>query len=168
MFRYRHVGKEKRVALGVFPEVTLADVRAGACARACRSIAYTPCDLPSTLTSATNNTKVGFEYGPNREKIRRLNYANASATSATNVTLYIDSAEAHLGFGVVERCAALPRPADDRADARSGRAARAPHLARLASAELLHAYIGAYAQPPGWLSAARCGVHPLDADRRQP
>lgn len=61
-----------------------------------RTITYTSYDLPSILTSGTNNIKVGFEHGPNREKIRRLNYLSTTATSSTDVVHYVGDAEIHL------------------------------------------------------------------------
>lgn len=64
-----------------------------------RTLAYTPYDLPSTITGG--NGKVGFEYGPNREKLRRLDYASAGATSATDVTHYVGSAEIHVVSGAI-------------------------------------------------------------------
>lgn len=63
-----------------------------------RDFAYTPYDLPETLTfgSGSSGRKVGYEYGPNREKIRRLDYDSASATSANWVTHFVGNAEVRL------------------------------------------------------------------------
>lgn len=60
-----------------------------------RTFAYTPYDLLSTLTwgVGTGGRKVGYEYGPNREKIRRLDYANASAATSPEVTHFVGGAE---------------------------------------------------------------------------
>lgn len=73
-----------------------------------RTITYTPYDLPAALTSVSNNIKVGFEYGPNREKIRRLNYPSTTATNSTDVVHYVGDAEIHvnaLGIQEVRRYA---------------------------------------------------------------
>lgn len=56
---------------------------------------YTPYDLPAEMKSLTNARKVRYEYGPNREKIRRLNFANLTATSTNDVVHYVGSAEVH-------------------------------------------------------------------------
>ncbi|MFC4820211.1 toxin TcdB middle/N-terminal domain-containing protein, partial [Dokdonella ginsengisoli] len=64
---------------------------------------YTPYDLPSELKSASRGQKTGYEYGPNREKIRRLNYANATVTSTLDVLHYVGSAEVHWISGSVAR-----------------------------------------------------------------
>lgn len=54
---------------------------------------YTPYDLPDLMTSTATHNKIGFEYGPNREKVRRLNYLNENSTSATDVTHFVGAAE---------------------------------------------------------------------------
>ncbi len=58
-----------------------------------KSLTWTAYDAVSTILSTQTNRKVGFEYGPNRERIRRLNYASASATAAQTITHYVGSAE---------------------------------------------------------------------------
>jgi hypothetical protein len=45
------------------------------------------------IASAQADTQVGFDYGPNRERIRRLDYGSALATSAQSVTHFVGSAE---------------------------------------------------------------------------
>ena len=45
------------------------------------------------IASTQANTKVGFEYGPGRERIRRLDYRSALATSAQSLTHFVGSAE---------------------------------------------------------------------------
>jgi RHS repeat-associated protein len=64
---------------------------------------YTPYDLPSELKSASRGQKTGYEYGPNREKIRRLNYPNATVTSTPDVLHYVGAAEVHWISGSVAR-----------------------------------------------------------------
>ena len=56
---------------------------------------HTPYDLPAEMKSLTNARKVRYEYGPNRKKIRRLNFANLTATSTNDVVALRGSAEVH-------------------------------------------------------------------------
>ena len=58
-----------------------------------KSLTWTAYDAVTMITSAQLNTKVGFDYGPNRERIRRLDYGSASAASALTVTHFVGSAE---------------------------------------------------------------------------
>ena len=58
-----------------------------------KSLSWTAYDAVTMITSAQLNTKVGFDYGPNRERIRRLDYGSASAASAQTVTHFVGSAE---------------------------------------------------------------------------
>lgn len=62
-----------------------------------RTFAYTSYDLLSSATSSgSGGNRVDYEYGPNRERLRRLDYATATATSTTDVTHYVGSAEIHV------------------------------------------------------------------------
>jgi RHS repeat-associated protein len=57
------------------------------------TISYTPYDLPSVISSTHNNVKSAFEYGPEHEKIRRVDYSTALGSAASAVTHYVGSAE---------------------------------------------------------------------------
>ncbi|MBO9661427.1 RHS repeat-associated core domain-containing protein [Dokdonella sp.] len=56
-----------------------------------QTIAYTAADQATDIRDQRN--RVGFHYGPNRERLRRLDYGGASATSALSVVHYVGGAE---------------------------------------------------------------------------
>jgi RHS repeat-associated protein len=58
-----------------------------------RAFSYTTYDKLSWVRSDSRNTRTGFNYGAGREKIRRLDYPVAGATSTNTVTEYISGAE---------------------------------------------------------------------------
>ena len=65
----------------------------GASSTSDKILSWTAYDQTATISSAQANSKVGFDYGPNRERIRRLDYAAALSTSAETVTHFVGGAE---------------------------------------------------------------------------
>jgi hypothetical protein len=51
-----------------------------------QTLQYTAANQLADVIDTTNNTHVKFGYGPNRERIRRLDYANAQTTTADILT----------------------------------------------------------------------------------
>jgi RHS repeat-associated protein len=60
-----------------------------------RQIIYTPFDLPHRMLGHTLNKKVEFYYGPNRERIRRLDFDGVNSVSARETTHFVGNAEIH-------------------------------------------------------------------------
>ena len=58
-----------------------------------KTLTWTAYDKVATIGSSQLNTKVGFDYGPNREKIRRIDYSGFFGISASKVTHYVGGAE---------------------------------------------------------------------------
>ena|GEM_PF-4945251 len=56
-------------------------------------IQYDAADQAVDLVHDVNYTRVGFRYGPNRERVRRLDYANAVAPTASTIVHYVGGAE---------------------------------------------------------------------------
>src|SRR5690606_30633782 len=58
-----------------------------------KTLTWTTYDAVAMITSIQADNKVGFEYGPGRERIRRLDYADADDVSAQSLTHFVGSAE---------------------------------------------------------------------------
>jgi len=66
-----------------------------------RTLAYTAADQVETTKDTTRNAKVGFGYGPNRERLRRLDYAGAEAVGADTVVHWVGGAQVRYTASVV-------------------------------------------------------------------
>jgi RHS repeat-associated protein len=58
-----------------------------------RILSYTSYDKAVSIRSNTNNTRTDFNYGPGREKVRRLDFATAPATNPSALTEFVSGAE---------------------------------------------------------------------------
>jgi len=59
-----------------------------------RSITYAPFDLPTRMSHTQTNKAIGFDYGPARERVRRLDYDSAGTSGAPSlVTHYVGDTE---------------------------------------------------------------------------
>ncbi|MBN8726914.1 MAG: hypothetical protein J0H15_04330 [Xanthomonadales bacterium] len=58
-----------------------------------RRFTYTAADQVETIKDTTSDAKVGFGYGPNRERLRRLDYAGAEAVGADTVVHWVGGAQ---------------------------------------------------------------------------
>jgi RHS repeat-associated protein len=67
-----------------------------------RLFAYTSYDKARSVRSDTNNTRTEFNYGPGREKVRRLDYPGATATNPTSVTEFVSGAEIRVSNNVID------------------------------------------------------------------
>ncbi|GAA0711102.1 toxin TcdB middle/N-terminal domain-containing protein [Dokdonella soli] len=66
-----------------------------------QTIQYTAADQASDIRDTVNNARVGFSYGPNRERVRRLDYASSVAVSADTVVHWAGDAQIRYTASVV-------------------------------------------------------------------
>ncbi|WP_257385551.1 RHS repeat-associated core domain-containing protein [Tahibacter caeni] len=67
-----------------------------------RSFAYTSYDKVRSARSDVSNTRTEFNYGPGREKVRRLDFPSAAATNPTVITEFVSGAEVRLSNNVID------------------------------------------------------------------
>ncbi|UXI70133.1 RHS repeat-associated core domain-containing protein [Tahibacter amnicola] len=67
-----------------------------------REFTYSAYDLVREVRSTTNGTHTGYDYGPGREKVRRRDYPNATATTANALTDYVAGAEVRWVNGAID------------------------------------------------------------------
>lgn len=67
-----------------------------------RVFTYTSYDKARSVRSHTTNTRTDFNYGPGREKVRRLDYPSATATTPTSVTEFVSGAEVRVANNLID------------------------------------------------------------------
>ncbi|MDC8011242.1 RHS repeat-associated core domain-containing protein [Tahibacter soli] len=70
-----------------------------------RTLSYTAYDLVKAIRSDATNVRTNYNYGPNREKVRRLDYASATAFSPSAITEYVSGAEVRWVNNAIEEVA---------------------------------------------------------------